>query len=108
MDGSVAREGSTVNAMLWMVGLSILLFWIPVAGPVFAGFVGGLKAGGGGPAVVAAVLPAILVAALVFLLGSVVALPLFGALVGIGTLPVILLQGLLLVAGAALGGSLAE
>ncbi|MBA3950613.1 MAG: hypothetical protein H0X57_01885 [Rubrobacter sp.] len=85
--------------------MSILLFWIPVAGPVF---VGGLKAGGGGPAVVAAILPAILVAALVFLLGSVVALPLFGVLVGIGTLPVILLQGLLLVAGAALGGSLAE
>lgn len=45
MDGSVAREGSTGSALLWMVGLSMALFWVPVAGPVLAGYVGGLKAG---------------------------------------------------------------
>ncbi len=108
MDSSVAREGSTVSAMLWMVGLAIVLFWIPVAGPIFAGFVGGSKAGGVGPAVVAAVLPAILVAALVFLLGPVVALPVVGAVAGIGMLLVMLFQSLPLVVGAVLGGALAE
>lgn len=108
MDGSVAREGSTGSAMLWMIGLSILLFWIPVAGPVFAGFVGGSKAGGIGPAVVAAVLPTIFVGALVFLLGSVVALPVVGAVAGIEMLLVMLPQSLPLVVGAVLGGALAD
>ena len=108
MDGSVARESSTGNAMLWMIGLSILLFWIPVAGPVFAGFVGGSKAGGIGQAAVAAVPPTILVGALVFLLGSVAALPVVGAAAGIGMLLVMLSQSLPLVVGAVLGGTLAD
>lgn len=108
MDGSVAREGSTGSALLWMLGVSMLVFWVPVAGPVFAGFVGGLKAGGTGPAVVASILPAIMVATLVFLLGTTVTLPVVGALVGAGTLLVMLFQSLPLVAGAALGGALAE
>lgn len=108
MNGTVAREGSTGSALLWMVGLSMVLFWVPVAGPVLAGYVGGSKAGGIGPAVFVSVLPAIMVATLVFLLGSAVTLPVVGALVGAGTLLVVLFQSLPLVAGAALGGALAE
>lgn len=108
MDGSVDRGGSVGGAMLWMIGVSILVFWVPFAGPVFAGFVGGSRAGGVGPAVVAAVLPAILVAALVFVLGPVVALPAFGVLAGVGTLLVMISQSVPLVLGAALGGTLVE
>lgn len=108
MDGSVAREGSTGSALLRMVGVSMLVFWVPVAGPVFAGFVGGSKAGGIGPAVVAYILPATMVATLVFLLGTTVTLPVVGALVGAGTFLLVLFQSLPLVAGAALGGALAE
>jgi hypothetical protein len=43
-----------------MGGLSLLLCWLPVAGPLIAGLVGGAKAGSVGRAVVAVFLPAIL------------------------------------------------
>lgn len=108
MEGSAARGGSMGSATLWMIGLSVLMFWIPVAGPVFAGFVGGLKAGSVGPAIAVAVLPAILVAALVFVMSSVVELPGIEAPVGVGMLLVMVFQSLPLVAGAVLGGALAE
>jgi hypothetical protein len=76
------RGGSVGSDLLWMVGLSILLFWLPTLGPLVPGFVGGRKAGGIGPAFVAAIIPAVLVAALIFLLGTLVTLPVIGALVG--------------------------
>ena len=84
MSKAAVNRGSIGSATLWMVGLSILLFWIPTAGPLVAGFVGGRKAGGVGPAIVAAIIPAIFVAVLLFLLGTLVELPVIGALVGAG------------------------
>ena len=84
MSTRTTQEGSVGSALLWMVGLSILLFWLPTVGPLVAGFVGGKKAGGVGPALVAAIIPAVLVAALIFLLGTLVSLPVIGALVGAG------------------------
>jgi hypothetical protein len=48
-----------VSAMNWMGGLGLLLFWLPVFGPLIAGVVGGLKAGSVGRAVLAAFLPAV-------------------------------------------------
>ena len=61
-----------------MVGISVLLFWIPTVGPLIAGFGGGRKAGSVGPAIMAAIIPAVLVAALLFLLGTLVSLPVIG------------------------------
>jgi hypothetical protein len=46
--------------MNWMGGLSLLLFWMPIAGPLIAGLVGGVKAGTVGRAVAAVFLPAVL------------------------------------------------
>ena len=46
-------EGSILSAIVWMFIISILLFWLPVVGPLVAGFVGGMKAGGVGSAVLA-------------------------------------------------------
>ena len=46
--------------MNWMGGLSLLLFWLPVGGPLIAGLVGGVKAGTVGRAVTAVFLPAVL------------------------------------------------
>jgi hypothetical protein len=79
MSKAAINRGSIGSATLWMVGLSVLLFWMPTVGPLIAGFVGGRKAGGVGPAIVAAIIPAILVAALLFLLGTLVSLPVIGA-----------------------------
>jgi hypothetical protein len=53
-----ARYG-IVRGMTWTVILSALLFWLPVAGPAIAGYVGGRKAGGPLRAVIAVIIPAL-------------------------------------------------
>ncbi len=67
--------------MFWMTVISLLLFWLPLLGPAIAGFVGGRKAGGVGPAVIAALLPGFLFGAILFVLASVLTgFPLLGAI----------------------------
>jgi hypothetical protein len=107
MSTRATQEGSVGSALLWMVGLSILLFWLPTIGPLVAGFVGGRKAGGVGPALIAAIIPAVLVAALIFPLGTLVSLPVIGALVGAGLFFVILFQSAPLLIEVLIGGALA-
>jgi hypothetical protein len=96
------------EASLWMVGLSILLFWLPTIGPLIAGFVGGRKAGGVRGALITAILPAIIVAALAFLIGTAFELPIIGALIGAGALIVLIVQSVPLIIGAAIGGATIE
>jgi hypothetical protein len=108
MSKAAGNRGSIGSATLWMVGFSVLLFWIPPVGPLVAGFVGGRKAGDVGPAIVAAIIPAILVAALLFLVGTLVSLPVIGALVGAGLFFVIAFESVPLLIGALIGGALAE
>ena len=80
-----ARQGSILSAMIWMFVLSILLFWLPVAGPLIAGFVGGRKAGSLSNALLAVLLPGIIVGVATFLLASVLTgVPIIGALAGAG------------------------
>ena len=68
-----------------MLVLSILLFWLPVAGPLIAGFVGGRKSGSVGNAIVAAILPGLLIGMAAFFFTSLLTLnPLFGFLAGMG------------------------
>jgi hypothetical protein len=52
-----ARYG-IVRGMTWTVILSALLFWLPIVGPGVAGYVGGRKAGGPMRAVIAVLIPA--------------------------------------------------
>ncbi|MCK5251736.1 MAG: hypothetical protein KAQ96_02255 [Thermoplasmata archaeon] len=52
-----ARYG-IVRGMTWTVILSALLFWLPVVGPAIAGYVGGRKAGGPLRAIIAVLIPA--------------------------------------------------
>ncbi len=53
-----ARYG-IVRGMTWTVILSALLFWLPVAGPAIAGYVGGRKAGGPLRGIIAVAIPAV-------------------------------------------------
>jgi hypothetical protein len=108
MNKATVNRGSIGSATLWMVGLSVLLFWIPTVGPLIAGFVGGRKTGGVGLAIVAAIIPAVLVAALLFLLGTLVSLRVIGALVGAGLFFVIVFESVPLLIGALIGGALAK
>ena len=83
----VTREGSVGRASTWMFILSILLFWMPVLGPLIAGFVGGRKAGSFGNAVLAALLPGVVISVVLFFLASLLTgIPVLGAIAGAGGL----------------------
>ena len=75
-------DGSVISGMIWMLVISILLFWLPVLGPLVAGVVGGMKSGGVGKALMAVFLPAVLIGVVATLLptiaGTVHGLPLVG------------------------------
>lgn len=98
-------KGSLILAMFWMALISLLLFWLPLLGPLIAGFVGGRTAGSVGRALLAAILPALLLSVLLFVLVTMITvLPLIGALAAGGTFLLILVQGLPLLLGAFIGG----
>lgn len=79
------RPGSVAAAIAWMFLLSILLFWLPLLGPLVAGFVGGRKAGGLGNAVLAVFLPGLVLGLALFFLASLLTgFPLLGAVAGAG------------------------
>lgn len=97
-----------LEAVLWMIGLTLVLFWLPVIGPGIAGVVGGLKAGTTGRGIVASLIPAALAAILVILVATLFAVPWLGALLGAGIFIVIIFESAPLLVGAALGGFFAE
>lgn len=113
MSREVSRRGSIPNAMAWMIGLSAVLFWLPLLGGLIAGFVGGRKAGGPGPAVVAAILPSVVFGLLVFFLGGLIgSIPIIGALfqlvAGLGGLVLSTMNIVPLLVGAVVGGATAK
>ena len=98
-------KGSILGAIVWMFIISILLFWLPVAGPLVAGFVGGMKAGGLGRTILATILPSIVLgAALFFLAAALSGLPLVGFIAAFGGVVLALSQVGLLLVGAIIGG----
>jgi len=102
------QKGDVLTGFLWMFFLSLLLFWLPVIGSFIAGFVGGRKAGELGSAILAALLPAIIIGAFFFFLGgSLTGLPLIGVLVASGAFVIALFASLPLILGAIIGGATA-
>ena|SRR6056297_3075101 len=98
---------SVFGAMFIMIIVSILLFWLPVIGPLIAGFAGGKKAGGVFDAILAVFLPAILTAIFLILFGSAVyAIPLFAFLAGSGIYVLSIMNVGPLLVGAIIGGAL--
>lgn len=101
-----ARKGESsggtgiLGGFLWMLGISILLFWLPIFGPIIAGFVGGRKIGSIGKAVVAALLPAFLLA--IFSLFFMPIKPSLSILGGSATVMVVM-SSIFLLVGAVLG-----
>ncbi|CAN5219612.1 hypothetical protein BH23ACT9_BH23ACT9_11220 [soil metagenome] len=102
------RGGSTMAGGTMMMVLAIALSWLPIIGPGIAGFVGGRMVGAPGRAFLVALLPAVLLAAVIWLILSAFDLPLLGAIAGFGVAVVIVVQQLPLLIGAWLGGSSAR
>jgi hypothetical protein len=105
---ATGKKGSLGGAMAWMFVLSLLLFWLPLLGMFVAGLVGGRKAGGVGTALAAVLLPAVVVAGVMFLLATALTgMPVLGVIAGFGTGVLIVANVVPLLAGAVVGGLLA-
>jgi hypothetical protein len=102
---SDSGRGSIVSASLWMLVISLLLFWLPFVGPLLGGIVGGRKAGGVARGVLAALVPALVVGALLLVLGTLLTgLPLIGVIAGAGGFVLVAAQVGPMLLGAILGG----
>lgn len=102
------KPGSIMSAMGWMFLISILLFWLPVAGPLIAGIVGGKKAGGVGNALAAVFLPGLIFAVALFALATTLTgIPLLGVVAAAGGFALSVAHVGPLLVGAIVGGVLA-
>jgi hypothetical protein len=102
------NKGSILAGIIWMFIISVLLFWLPVVGPLIAGLVGGKKSGGVGSAIAAVFLPGIIFGILLFFLSaSLSGLPLIGVIAGAGGLILALAHVGPLLIGAIIGGLIA-
>ncbi len=113
MTHQITRRGSIPQAMAWMLGLSVALFWLPIFGGLIAGYVGGRKAGGLGPAVVAVFLPGIALGLISFFLAALLGWipiigPLIGFIAGLGGFVLSFMNVVPLMIGAVIGGITAD
>lgn len=98
------QNASIPEASLWMIGISLLLFFLPALNGLIGGLVGGYKAGSVKRGVTAAVLPLIIVALGLWALLALMDLPLLGLFAGLAVGVWIALADLGLLIGAFIGG----
>ncbi len=105
MSQTSKAKGSIAAGALWMLFLGVLLFWLPFFGPLLAGLVGGKRAGGVLPAMVAAFLPGVVTGIALFFLATLLSgMPIVGVLAGMGGLALSMFHVGPLLLGAILGG----
>lgn len=96
---------SIVVGSMWMVAISVLLFWLPLVNGFVGGLVGGYKVKGVKRALAAAVLPVIIVTLALWLILAALELPVVGLVAGLAVGGIVLLSDIGLFLGAALGGA---
>lgn len=101
------RETSLIVCSLWMVGISLLLFFLPAINGLIGGGVGGYKAGSVGRGLTAAVLPAIIVGAAIWVLLAMFNAPVLGFISGLAVGIWALISSIGLLIGALIGGAMA-
>lgn len=99
-------RSSVVVGSLWMVGISLILFFLPLINGLVGGTVGGYKVGSVGRALAAAVLPAIVVALVLWGIVSLFGAPGWGILAGATGGLLIALADVGIFIGALIGGAL--
>ena len=102
------RESSVLGPSIWMIVISLLLCWLVGFGPLIAGYVGGRRAGDVSHAFQAALLPMVLGGFLVFLALTFIGVPFVGVIAGTVLVIWIIAHEIALIAGALIGGLLAE
>ena len=92
---------------LWMIGISLILFFLPALNGLIGGGVGGYKAGSVGRGLGAAVLPAVVVGIGIWVLLAIFDAPVLGFLGGLAVGLWALFSSISLLIGALIGGALA-
>ena len=97
-------NANIIAGSLWMVAISLALFFLPAVNGLIGGLVGGFKVGSPRNALIAAILPALVIGAgLVFLL-NVLGFPVLGFFAGAAVGSLVALSEVGLILGALLGG----
>jgi hypothetical protein len=108
METEDVQSASLFSGTLWMIGLGALLFWLPVLGPLVAGYIGGRRSGSVGGAAIASVLAAAIVTALFMVAGSGLGFPMLSTLAEAGILIILLLEAVPLIGAAIVGAATAD
>jgi hypothetical protein len=101
-------RSSVVGGAIWMVAITLALFFLPLINGLIGGLVGGYKVGGAGRALLAALLPAAVVAIGLWLLLVALEVPVIGLAAGLAAGALVLLSDLGLLVGAVIGGGIAS
>lgn len=100
-------RSSILAGSFWMVAISLVLFFLPLINGLIGGLVGGYKVGGVGRALVAAIVPAAIVALGLWLLFALANAPFWGMVAGLTGATLVALADVGIFVGAAIGGALA-
>lgn len=101
------RDSSILVSSLWMIAISLLLFFVPAVNGLVGGAVGGYKAGSASRGLVAALLPSIVVGLALWGLLASYGRPVLGFFGGLAVGLWALISSVALLIGAAIGGVLA-
>ena len=101
-------RGSVLLGTITMLVLAVLLSWLPVFGPLIAGGIGGWIIRDRKTALLAALVPAILLAGFIVLVLALFELPVLGAVAGFAVFVVVAVQEIPLLLGAYAGGASRE
>ncbi|MDH4457681.1 MAG: hypothetical protein QE272_03175 [Nevskia sp.] len=102
------RQGSVLSGSIWMIVISVLLFWLPGVGGFIGGLVGGKTAGGVGSALAAWLVSSILFGVLFGLFGTMLTgMIVVGFIAGLGGLLIAFLDAGARLLGAIIGGLMA-
>lgn len=105
-----ARDENTNVAVgaLWMLGVTLALFFLPTLNGLIGGFIGGYKVGSLKRALAAAILPGVAAAIGLWAIFAILGSPIFGVLAGSALALMIAMSEIGLFVGAALGGYSAQ
>lgn len=102
------KDSSIVASSLWMIVISLVLFFLPALNGLIGGAVGGYKAGSAGRGITAAVLPSVVVGLVLWGLFAIFDAPVIGFFGGLAVGIWALVSSIGLLIGAAIGGALAH
>ena len=106
--GGARGNANMGTGAVWMIGITLVLFFLPLINGIVGGIVGGYKVGDWKRALGAAVLPALVVALGMWLIVAAFGAPVWGLIGGTAAGIVVLLADLGIFIGAAIGGLAAQ